>query len=77
MESLQNSINKKELAKRLNITTKTLYNWEENKPELIKLIKLGLEREKEIGIKETIDIAEVLKQVQELAKEVKKLKEKN
>lgn len=34
-----------ELAKRINITPKTLYNWENSKPELIKLIMLGLEKE--------------------------------
>ena len=40
-------MNKNELSKRINVSLKTLYNWEENKPELIKLIKSGLEKEKE------------------------------
>ncbi|WP_211437288.1 TetR/AcrR family transcriptional regulator [Campylobacter curvus] len=32
-------INKKELAKRINVTIPTLYNWEKTKPELIKMIE--------------------------------------
>ena len=38
-------MNKKELAKRFNISVATLYNWEKTKPELIKLIELGLKAE--------------------------------
>lgn len=41
-------MNKIELSKRIDVSLKTLYNWEETKPELIKLIKLGLEKEKEL-----------------------------
>lgn len=37
---------KSELAKRINVDIKTLSNWEDNKPELIKLINLGLSSEK-------------------------------
>ncbi len=37
-----------DLAKRLNIDIKTLSNWEKTKPELIKLINLGLSTEKQI-----------------------------
>ena len=33
---------KSQLAKNLNVTTHTLKNWEESKPELIRLINLGL-----------------------------------
>lgn len=39
-------MNKKELAIRLDISLATLYNWEKTKPELIKLINLGLKEEK-------------------------------
>lgn len=39
---------KKELAERINIDPKTLKNWETSKPELIKLIYLGLATEKHI-----------------------------
>ena len=39
---------KNDLAKRLNIDIKTLSNWEKSKPELIKLINLGLSVEKQI-----------------------------
>jgi DNA-binding XRE family transcriptional regulator len=35
----------KDLAKRCNITEQTYHNWKKNKPELIKLIELGLEFE--------------------------------
>lgn len=36
---------KKELAKKLNIDVKTLNSWEENRPEVMRLIKLGLQAE--------------------------------
>ncbi len=39
---------KSELAKRINVDIKTLSNWENSKPELIKLINLGLSAEKHI-----------------------------
>jgi transcriptional regulator with XRE-family HTH domain len=41
-------VTKTELAKRINVDIKTLSNWESNKPELIKLINLGLAAEKHI-----------------------------
>lgn len=34
--------NKKELAELINVDVKTLSNWEKNKPELIRLIMMGL-----------------------------------
>ena len=40
---------KKELAQRINVDPKTIKNWETTKPELIKLINLGLEVEKHLG----------------------------
>jgi len=39
---------KKELAERINVDPKTLKNWETSKPELIKLIYLGLVAEEQI-----------------------------
>lgn len=39
---------KKELAERINVDPKTLKNWETTKPELMKLIQLGLAAEKHI-----------------------------
>jgi len=40
----------KEIAKRINVTEHTLINWKKSKPELIKLINLGLEAENHGGI---------------------------
>ena len=37
---------KEERAERVNISVSTYYNWEKEKPELIKIIELGLEYEK-------------------------------
>lgn len=34
-----------EICKKFNISKQTWYNWQKTKPELIKLIKLGLESE--------------------------------
>lgn len=39
---------KKELAERINVDPKTLKNWETSKPELLKLIYLGLASEKHL-----------------------------
>ena len=35
----------KEIAKRCNITEQTYFNWKRDKPELIKLINMGLDME--------------------------------
>ncbi|HEX5329761.1 hypothetical protein [Sulfuricurvum sp.] len=40
---------KKELAERIDVDPKTLRNWETTKPELMKLIYLGLATEKYIS----------------------------
>ncbi len=50
----------KELAQRLNIDPKTLRNWEKSKPELLKLIYLGLATEEHI--KETEEYLKKLKE---------------
>lgn len=39
----------KELAKRLNISEQTYHNWKKDKPELIKLINMGLDMETLLG----------------------------
>lgn len=39
---------KEERAQRFNISVSTYYNWEKEKPELIKVIELGLQKEEEI-----------------------------
>jgi len=51
---------KKELAKRLNIDIKTLNSWEENRSEVMRLIKLGLQAEAHIE-----DVEEYLKQLKD------------
>lgn len=50
---------KKELAERINVDPKTLKNWETTKPELMKLIQLGLSAEKHIE-----DVEQYLKTLQ-------------
>lgn len=52
---------KKELAERINVDPKTLRNWETSKPELIKLINLGLEVEKYLGNIDLVDHEELEK----------------
>jgi len=39
---------KKELAERIGVDPKTIKNWETSKPELLKLIYLGLATEKHV-----------------------------
>jgi len=59
-------MNKKELAVRLDISLATLYNWEKSKPELIKLINLGLKVENN---ENTEDENDIKKYYNELTKE--------
>lgn len=54
---------KKELAECINVDPKTLKNWETTKPELIKLIYLGLATEQ--YIKETESYIKTIKEVYE------------
>jgi len=51
---------KKELAKRLGIDVKTLNSWEESRPEVMKLIRLGLAVEEHIE-----DVEKYLKIIKE------------
>lgn len=39
---------KKELAERLGIDVKTLKSWEEQRPEVMRLVRLGLATEKHV-----------------------------
>lgn len=41
--------NKKDLAERIGVCERTLYNWEDEKPELIYLINLGLMMEEHLS----------------------------
>jgi DNA-binding XRE family transcriptional regulator len=43
---------KKELAERLNLDVKTLKSWEESRPEVMRLIRIGLATEKHVGVVE-------------------------
>jgi len=43
---IKSKITIKEIAKRCNISEQTYYNWKKEKPELIKLISMGLDMEK-------------------------------
>ena len=71
-------IDKEERAKRFNISLATYYNWEKTKPDLINIIELGLQKEKELS--ENIEVAEELypmvlklqKDLEELKLEIKK-----
>jgi len=56
-------ISKKELAKRINVDPKTITNWETTKPELVKLIYLGLATEGHI--KETESYIKTIKEAYE------------
>jgi len=74
---------KEERAKRFNISVSTYYNWEKEKPELIEIIELGLEKENEI--KNNLDgftnldeaVGKMIPIIRELEEKVKKLEEQN
>lgn len=55
-------------AKRFNISIATYYNWEKTKPELIKLINLGLEKEKDFNIQN--EIMDIKKRIDNLEKKI-------
>ncbi|MFW2605640.1 hypothetical protein [Aliarcobacter butzleri] len=57
-------MNKNELSKRIDVSLKTLYNWEDTKPELINLIKLGLQKEQELqNNNNKIDTEEIISKI--------------
>lgn len=54
-----------QLAKLLNVTTHTLKNWEKDKPELVRLINLGLQTDS--TIEETKKLLEKLEEIEKKA----------
>lgn len=54
-----------ELAEMLNVTTHTLKNWEREKPELVRLINLGLQADTQIN--ETKKLLEKLEEIEKKA----------
>lgn len=54
---------KKELAERLGLDVKTLTSWEETRPEVMRLIKIGLMTEEHI-----IDVEKYLENFKKLVK---------
>jgi DNA-binding transcriptional MerR regulator len=55
---------KKELAQRLGIDVKTLDSWEEKRPEVMRLVRLGLETEVHIE-----EVEKYLKSIQKTNKQ--------
>ena len=56
---------REELAKELNISLRTLTNWEKEKPKLVRLINLGLQTES--TIEETRRLLEKLEEIEKKA----------
>jgi DNA-binding XRE family transcriptional regulator len=56
-------LEKKELAKRINVSLATLYNWEKTKPELTNIIENGLKFEN--GFTENNEIQKFFNQLSE------------
>jgi hypothetical protein len=73
---------KEVIADRINISVGTIYNWIDTKPELIKLIELGLQKENEIennldGFSNLDEaVGQLLPKFKELEEKVRKLEEK-
>ncbi|MDY0194119.1 MAG: TetR/AcrR family transcriptional regulator [Aliarcobacter butzleri] len=67
-------IDKEERAKRFNISLATYYNWEKTKPDLIKIIELGLQKEEEIS-KNLENINDIYPIIERLQEDIKSLKE--
>lgn len=66
------TMTKEELAEEMGISLKTLYNWEKEKPGLVKLINLGLTVEDQIN--EAERHLEKLKAIKESATNSNKFK---
>jgi hypothetical protein len=72
---------KEVIADRINISVGTIYNWIDTKPELIKLIELGLQKENEIennldGFSNLDEaVGQLLPKFKELEEKVKRLEE--
>lgn len=71
---------KEERAERFNISVSTYYNWEKEKPELIKIIELGLQKEFELNNNVNVDnldeaVKKIFPKIEELEKKIQKLEE--
>jgi len=70
---------KEELSNRFNISLPTYYNWEKNKPELIKIVLLGLQKEKELSLNiENVDneVDNIKERMLKLEEQMKLISEK-
>ena len=67
---------KEELTERFNISIATYYNWEKNKSDLIKIIELGLQKEKEIerGLENEEDFSKKLEELTKRMDIIEKVK---
>ena len=81
-EIINKTLDVKYITERFNITVDDFNDWKINKPELIKIIELGLFKEKELDRDEDLEkekmnniIVELLPIIKELQKDVKMLKE--
>lgn len=74
--------NIKELTERIDIATSTYFKWKKTKPELIKLLLLGLQKENEIKNNENelsnLDktVGNMIPTIKALEKKIKALEEK-
>lgn len=62
---------KDELAKRIDIASSTFYKYEKTKPELIKLLLLGLQKEKELSL----DIENIDNEVETMNERILRIEE--
>lgn len=62
---------KEELSKLFDISISTFYNWEKTKPKLIEIIKLGLQKEKELSL----NIENVDNEVETMKERILKIEE--
>lgn len=65
---------REELSKNFDISLATFYNWEKTKPRLIELIKLGLQKEKEL-LEETEEIEKSMRIAEDVYPIILKMKE--
>lgn len=71
---------KEEISDRIGIAISTFYNWEKTKPDLLKLVILGLQKEKELSLNiENVDNeVETMKQrLLKIEEQMKLLEEQN